>query len=148
MRLSKPVTTFIDPITPIWNPVSSKLCISSSWTPYLALVSSTSLNHALITSGSSCCILWRSFTQFQAILSSSKRVINLPAHCLPTGFPPRASKSLSAISATSHSRGANPRASRSRMYWTIVCSLVRVSFLQFGAQSRRPLVPLTRRQRV
>jgi hypothetical protein len=42
---------------------------------YLALVSSTSLNHALITVGSSYSILYLSLAQLKAILSLAKRAI-------------------------------------------------------------------------
>jgi len=136
-RLSEPVTTFIVPITPIWKPLSSKLCTSLLWTPYLALVSSTSLNHAPIISGSSWSILYLSLARLKAILSSVERVTKRSAQCLPTGSPLRTASSLSAISATSHSRGANPRESRSRIYRTIVCSSVAVSLRQFAGNSSR-----------
>jgi hypothetical protein len=147
-RLSEPVTTFIKLITPIWKPVSSKLCTSSSWTPYLALVSSTSLNHAPIISGSSCSILYLSLARLKAILSSAERVTKRAAQHLTTGSPPRTASSLSAISATSHSRGAIPRESRSRIYWTIVCSSVAVSLCRALRVSRRCGIPLYRRASV
>ena len=47
--LSDVMITLEVEITPIWKPVSSKLKISSSVTPYLAIVSLTSLNHKLIS---------------------------------------------------------------------------------------------------
>ena len=61
---------------------------------------------------------------------------------IATGFPPRIANSLSAISATSQSRGANPRESRSRIYRIIVCSSVVVSFQRFGWQLARAVIPL------
>ena len=131
-RRSAAVTTAPVDITPIMKPVSSKLCTSLSWTPYLALVSSTSLNHAPVSAGSSWSILWRSFAQLKAILSSAERATKRSGQFLPTGSLPRSASSLSAISATSHSWGANPRESRSSIYRTIVCCLVVVSFWQFG----------------
>jgi hypothetical protein len=51
--LSKVVITFKVKMTPIWKPVSSKLKMSSSITPYFAIMSPTSLNHKLISFGSS-----------------------------------------------------------------------------------------------
>jgi len=44
-RFSAPVATFMELITPIWKPVSSKLCTSSPWIPYLVIVYSPGLNH-------------------------------------------------------------------------------------------------------
>jgi hypothetical protein len=143
-RLSEPVTTFIILITPIWKLLSLKLCTSSSWTPYLALVSSTSLNHALIISGSSWSILYLSFARLKAILSLAKRVTKRSAQCLLTGLLPRIASSLSAISTTSHSRGANPRELRSRIYRTIVCSSVIVSFCRPLCLLRICVIPLYR----
>jgi hypothetical protein len=142
-RLSEPVTTFIVPIIPIWKPVSSKLWISSSWTLYLAFVSTTSFNHALITSGSSWRTLWRSFARLNAIFSFSERVTNLLGQHLPTGPSPRIASSLLAISATSESRGANPRESRSRIYCSSVPSSVGVRFWRFGTIVARELVPVS-----
>jgi hypothetical protein len=116
--------------------------------PYLAFISVTSLNYAPIISGSSCSILCLSLARLNAILSSSKRVTNLLAQFLPTSSPPRIPSSLSAISATLHSRGANPRASRSRIYWIIVCSSVSVSLRPLGTRSRINSTPLTRLERI
>jgi hypothetical protein len=143
-RLSEPVTTFIMLITPIWKPLSSKLCTSSSWMPYLALASSTSLNHALIISGSSWSILYLSFARLKAILSLAERVTKRSAQCLLTGLPLCTASSLLAISATSHSRGANPRESRSRIYWIIVCSSVVVSFCRPLCLLKICVIPLYR----
>ena len=109
VRLSEPVTTFIDLITPIWKPVSSKLWMSLSWILYLALVSLTSLIYALITSGSSCSFLCLSFGRLNAILSLSERVTKRLAYFLPIGFLLWAPRSLLAISSTSHSRTKCPR---------------------------------------
>jgi hypothetical protein len=50
--LSDVIITLEVEVTPIWKPVSSKLKMSSSATPYLAIVSPTSLNHKLISFGS------------------------------------------------------------------------------------------------
>jgi hypothetical protein len=47
--LSDDVITLEVKITPIWKPVSLKLKMSSSITPYFAIVSPTSLNHKLIS---------------------------------------------------------------------------------------------------
>jgi hypothetical protein len=138
----------MDPITPIWKPVSSKLWISSLWTPYLALVSPTNVKYAPIISGSSWSILCLSLAQLKAILSSDKCVTKRSAQCLPTGSLPRTPSSLSAISDTSHSRGANPRKSRSSIYRIIVCSLVVLSFRQLGVASGRCVIPLYRQVNV
>jgi hypothetical protein len=146
--LSAPVTTFIEPITPIWKPVSSKLCTSSWWTLYLAWVSSISLNHAPIISVSSWSILYLSLARLKAILSSAERVTERSAQHLPTGLPPRTASSLSAISATSHSRGANPRELRSNIYRRIVFSSVAVSLCWALRVSRRCVSPLYRRASV
>jgi hypothetical protein len=51
--LSDDMITFEVEITPIWKPVLSKLKMSSSTTPYFAIVSPTSLNYKLISFGSS-----------------------------------------------------------------------------------------------
>jgi hypothetical protein len=51
--LSDVVITLEVEITPVWKPVSSKLKMSSSVTPYFAIVSPTSLNYKLISFGSS-----------------------------------------------------------------------------------------------
>ena len=61
-----------------------------------------------------------------------RTLYDLAAQFLPPSFPPHMANSLSAISATSYSWGANPRESRSRIYWIIICSLVVVSFRQFS----------------
>jgi hypothetical protein len=50
--LSDDMITFEVEITPIWKLVLSKLKMSSSVTPYFAIVSPTSLNHKLISFGS------------------------------------------------------------------------------------------------
>jgi hypothetical protein len=127
------------------KPVSSKLCTSSLWTPYLALVSSTNLNHTPIISGSSWSILCLSLARLKAILSSAERVTKRSAQHLPTGMPPRTPSSLSAISATSHSRGANCRKLRSSIYRTIVCSSVAVSLCWALQVSKGCVIPWYRR---
>jgi hypothetical protein len=147
VRLSEPVTTFKDPMTPIWKPVSSKSCTSLLCTPYLALVSSTSLNYAPITLESSCNILCLSLARLKVILSSVERVTKRVAEFLPTGSPPLTPSNLSAIFATSHSGGANPREPRSRMYRTIFSSSVRVSLRLLAGVSRRNETPLARLER-
>jgi hypothetical protein len=52
-RFSEPVKTIWPCIAPIMKPVSSKLYVSSSPIPYLALVLATSSNQGVMTRGSS-----------------------------------------------------------------------------------------------
>ena len=56
------------------------------WTPYLALVSSTSLNHAPSISGSSWSIFWRSSAQLNAIFSPPECVTKCSTY--PAIFQP------------------------------------------------------------
>jgi hypothetical protein len=68
--LSDDVITFEVEMTPIWKPVSSKLKMSSSATPYFTIVSPTSLNYKLISFGSSTSALWISNFRLYILKSS------------------------------------------------------------------------------
>ena len=103
VRLSKPIITFIELITPIQKPILLKLQMSLLQILYLVLVSLTSLIYVLITSRSSCSFLYLFFGRLNAILSSSKRVTKRLAHFLLIGFLLQAPKSLLAISSTLYS---------------------------------------------
>jgi hypothetical protein len=82
--LSDDVITFEVEITPIWKPVLSKLKMSSSATPYFAIVSPTSLNHKLISFGSLTSALWISNFRLYTLESSGWRFTKLATHFVPT----------------------------------------------------------------
>jgi hypothetical protein len=82
--LSDDVITFEVKITPIWKLVSLKLKMSSSVTPYFAIVSPTSLNYKLISFGSSTSALWISNFRLYTLESSGWRFTKLVTHFVPT----------------------------------------------------------------
>jgi hypothetical protein len=81
--LSDVVITLEVEMTPIWKPVSSKLKISSSVTPYFVIVSPTNLNHKLISFGSSTSAIWISNFRSYTLESSRWRFTKLATQFVP-----------------------------------------------------------------
>jgi hypothetical protein len=129
---SKPVTTFVNPITPIWKPVSLMLWMSFDCTPYSAIVSATQVNHGLITAECYCSLLCLSFDRLKAILSVFWCATKCVAQCLLKGSPLRTlSRPILSPPGTSEfpprsSRGSGPHQNNvgSELGWSHVASYI------------------------